>query len=194
MTYDDIEAWVGFATVILAVVAVFISVRTEMRSQSRWKADHDREREVATANARPLLSISGLGYEDRRGLRLTNDGIGPALVTNVSISNGGRTGNTVADVVNLGHRVVWNTFRRFRPPFQPVGVGQERTIIELTAAGLRDKEIQPREFSDAEISEIMRKLKDELAVVQIQITYTDIFGNVQSPCNWNADDEVRPTV
>lgn len=193
MTYDDIQAWVDIATVIAAVVAIIISIRAEMRSQARWNDDKDREKEIATANARPLLSISSVGYENRRGLRLTNDGIGPAIITEVTIKKGDRSGNTVAEVISLGKPVVWDTFRRFRPPLQPIAAGQERMIIELTAAGLKSKEIQGCENTNSEVDEMMGKLKDELRAVQIQIIYTDIFGNVQPTCQWNAENEVSAT-
>lgn len=180
MTYDDIQAWVGLFSVITAFAAILLSVRTERRN-----------RQVSTANARPLLSISGVGYNNRRGLRLTNNGVGTAIVTKVAIKNGDRTGNSVADVVDVdvGENVVWDTFRRFKPPLQPVAAGEERKLIELTQAGLTSPKNQGRVLSDEQATQILQRLKHALATVEITIEYKDIFDNVQPPCTWNADEE-----
>jgi len=177
MTYDDIQAWVGILSVLAAFAAILLSVFAERRN-----------RQVSQANVRPLLSISSVGYENRRGLRLRNDGVGTAIVTKVTITNGNKTSNAVADVVDVGERVVWDTFRRYTPPLQPVAAGDERKLIELTQKGLTNPNTQGKQLSDEQATRILGKLKHEPASVEIAIEYKDIYGNVQPPCTWNADE------
>lgn len=179
MTYEDLQFWLGLAGVIVATIAACIALRMECRNQKRWQADMDRNDQIATANVKPLLTFTGLEYENKRGLRLTNNGLGPALITSVAIECNGRQANTIPDVLEIEHQVVWDTFRRFVEPYEPVAVNEELMLVKLTVDQLRNEEIQNRKIDEAEIVEMMESLKCGLTDVQVRISYTDIFGNAQ---------------
>lgn len=184
ITYDDIQAWVGIFTMVTAIVAIVLSIRTERRAQARWDDDLKRGERFAAASSRPLLTVSSIGYLNRRGLRLSNNGLGPAIIKRVEIVNGDRSGNTVPDVIDVGRDVVWNTFRRFAPPFLPIAAGQDRTIVELTLDALKSQKL-----SDDDAEAVMRRLGDQLRAVRIRIDYEDVLKNEQRPCLWNYVDD-----
>jgi hypothetical protein len=173
-----IQSIAALASVAVAAVAIFIALRGERRGESRFQTQLDQAQKIAEAQAKPLLSLFTLVYTNLKGIRVVNCGQGTALIRSVHMSRGERRAQNAASLFDLDDRVVWDTFWVFTgPSHMPLRAGQELRLLELSAKGLKTSGL-----TEADANRILQAWQSQIEEVQIQIDYSDIFENSQSPC------------
>ncbi len=180
-----IQALSSISSVLVAIIALIIAYRVERRTQARFSDQLDEARKLSEANVKPLLCIYTRGYINDRGLRLENQGLGTAIITNIIISRGNREADTVVDLINMEDKIVWDSYWRFRKPITYLAAGDNKRLVALTL-----KRLEADGFNNERAMQTLDKLKDELNKISIEIKYSDVFGNEQPPCRHHVPNDV----
>ena len=91
----DSSAIVNLFSAIAALSAVILAIFSELRAQKRFKQSNDIQQRIAAANIKPLVIIGQEVADRSRKATLHNDGIGTAVMTNITFTKENRSGNSL---------------------------------------------------------------------------------------------------
>jgi hypothetical protein len=157
----------------VALVALFLSFRNERRNQERFRSQLDLSRQVAEANVKPLLATHINGYDDDKGLVLTNHGAGTAVIQRILFRSGKRTASSVADLIELPREIVWNEC----PDFEDSTVYLAPRTAEVLLA-INEQQLTEQGLTETEIRATLDAVEKQLEKISVRITYSDVLGNV----------------
>ncbi|NHR06798.1 hypothetical protein HA052_16540 [Chromobacterium haemolyticum] len=160
------SAAVAFFALLLSIISVGISV---------W-AIHS-ERKHNTLSVRPLAEITVADYEDCLRVKLRNHGIGPMLITAVSVcDNKSCKPSLVEWMPQLPRDHPWtnfasNTAGRALPP------GGEIILLELV-----------EHEGESGFASCRKLIREALATLTVHVEYTDIYNTLMpehsKPLSW----------
>lgn len=152
---------VSALSVFTAATAIFVSVRIERRGRA-----------FNQNSVKPLLSFELVDLPQRIAVKLRNDGVGVGIITDVRIFDaeiGGGAWTTLLNAIEgldedkqLSKRGIW---KRYQQPIKGIAIapGADRFLIEL----------------ECRQSDQLAALRSILQKLEIEITYTDIYGKPQ---------------
>ncbi len=126
------QSALAISSVVIAVVALLFSILSFQRQQERAERH-------ARASVKPLLWIHSQTYIDLKSIRLTNHGLGPAILNRVEFKRGEVSTSRIVELFNLTvvaadqskHQPAWESFvnlptARAIPAQSTTGVPQMR--------------------------------------------------------------------
>ncbi len=161
-------------SLIVAVVALFITFNTEKRSAERFQKQLSQSNEFAKANIRPLLSLGSSGFTGIKFVGLQNDGLGTAVITKINFIKNEKSALNLADLFEFKTKVIWDNFYVFSNSNFFLRAGEDVTLINLTVDSLKQQG-----YKDLETAQIMKDFDSQLKSITIQIEYEDLLGNEQ---------------
>jgi hypothetical protein len=158
---------------LVALLAIFIALRSEAGNQARFNLQLSQSKELALASARPILAIEREGYEDVKALAIANHGPGTAIITDLRFVLRKEESTDLGDLIELGEEkeVVWNEIPDFRAPFYLPGKSSE------DALRITDERLVECGFSQKNVPRLLGKIEEQLDAVEIFIKYEDVFGS-----------------
>jgi hypothetical protein len=131
----DPESWklvAQLTSTLVALVALYLTVRSERRSRLRFQHQLDLSERLIEANVRPFLAVTTLTYENHRGLELTNHGVGLAVIRKVTFRRGKSTATSAAGLLELKRDFDWDDCTDYKSgPFYHRSQETD-TLVELT--------------------------------------------------------------
>ena len=184
---DAIQAAAGVFSTIIAAFALYKAISTEKRGRLRFdkqlqlsKEQLEHQQKIADTNLRPILFMFDLAYVNRRGLILSNQGLGPAIITGAELTLGNKRETAIPDLFDFGRSFSWDTFWRFLDGEQlAIRPGDEITLMELRKSSLIDQGIDPDRAQN-----ILDTIKEQLPLIQVSIFHTNVEHEVLPPCTW----------
>lgn len=170
----DSSTIVNLLSAIAALSAVILAVLSELRAQKRFKQSNDIQEKIAAANVKPLLIIGQHIANYGRKVTLSNDGIGTAVMRNVTFTKENRSGNSLPSILNMGRKFQWDSYREFTTPPTYLRAGDNIELLALSHAALMSQG-----FNEGEIQEIIKSLDSEIIGTNISIESEDILRNKQ---------------
>lgn len=171
---DVIQATSNLLAVLIAAIAVIVTIRAENRAVKKFRADIALQEKIAKANLRPLLAIFTSEFADNKGIVLLNAGIGTAVITNIVFSKDGKTARSVSHLFDLPDGIRWNNSWYFRPRKHYLSAGKSIDLVRLTASNLMRQGV-----SDSEVARVLVAWQDQMPGISINIKYEDVMGNKQ---------------
>lgn len=173
-----IQTIVGALSAFAALAAVIVAVCSERRNQRRFDEQLRESRELAQANVKPLLAVSSQTYADLKSVRLTNRGIGSAIITKVEFSRGQQRTTDLVDLFQINERpFLWETFRRL-PNRYFVAPSDTIYLVKLSAPHLRQQGL-----SEQEAGSILAQWQQQKSGIHVLLEYEDVLGNPQPACD-----------
>lgn len=169
-----VQSLVGVATLIVAIVSIFIGLRAERRNSERFSIQMQHAEDMVAASIRPLVSVYSQVYKKKKSLILCNRGLGPAIVTLGEFSKNGRTTNNVKDLFEFDVDIPWDSWRKLTKGTFSVAPGQEIVLLKLSEATLKS-----REFSESQAVELLESWQNQKTGIEVRIDYQDAVGRVQ---------------
>ena len=173
-------AFAPVASVGVAILAIFLSCWVEKRNRKRFNKQLKQAEKIAVANATPLLVIRSQVYEHKKGITLTNRGVGTAVITSMKFSRDGQDGVTTSNLVelfNLSEKFQWNTFLRFTGDRHYLAAGETFQLVKLTESALVKQGL-----SQEDARNLLQQWQTQKSGIQVCIEYQDVFGNAKEPC------------
>lgn len=159
------------ASVLVSLVAIFIALRAEKRSSSRFEKQLELQEKIAKANLTPLLASYTSEYPDRKGIIFTNSGSGTAVITEIEFIRGERKGKSIPEVVA---GIPWDTYWSFPKTKQYLKAGETIQLAMITAESLAN-----REYSVERRREFIKRFNTDMDSLTIRAVYQDLLGNIQ---------------
>ena len=169
-----IQAITSVLAVAVALLAVIIAIRAEVRANKRFDAQIALQRKVAAANVRPILAIFTSEFVDNKGIVLSNAGIGTAVITSIVFIKGNQEVQSMPLLFNLPANVLWDNYWTFSSQKHYLIAGKSIDLIRLSASNL-----SRQGFSETEIANILNAWQEQVSGITIKITYEDVLGNKQ---------------
>jgi hypothetical protein len=153
------SAAAAFLALLVSAIAVGISV---------WAIKSQRKHNELSV--RPLAEITVADYEDSLRVKLRNHGIGPMIVTAVTVSDGANAKPTILGwMPNLPKDRPWTNFTD-EVRDRTLAPGSELVLLELTEYEGEDDFAECRDLARA-----------ALAPLTVNVEYTDIYNNAMPP-------------
>lgn len=172
-----IQSGTGILAVVVATVAIVISICVERRNHKRFQEQIEESKHIAEINVKPFLWVYPLNYLNRKAINLMNSGLGTAIITVFELKRGDKTSDTLEELFEFHEPIVWNTSWRFKESRFYLPPGHEKILVEITSANLENQK-----FGVGDINKIMETWDNQLLEIKIRFEYTDIFGNPQPEC------------
>jgi hypothetical protein len=179
-TLDMIQTVVGALSAFAALAAVIVAVCSERRNQRRFDEQLRESRELAQANVKPLLTVSSQTYEDLKSVRLTNRGIGSAVITKVEFSRGQQRTTDLVDLFQINGEFRWETFRRLPKSRFFVAPNETIDLVKLSARHLHEQGV-----SEQNAGSILVQWQQQKSGIHVLLEYEDVLGNPQPACEEN---------
>ena len=170
-----LSIFVNCLSFFVAFMAVVIALLAQYYASKRFSKQLVQQEKIAVANVKPLLAIINEDKIDRKGLFLTNGGIGTAVITGIAFTNGGMVETSLAPFFNLPGNPTLDNSRDFRAPVSYLKAGDEIPLILLSETNLVNQD-----FDSAKIASIFTAWQQQKIGITITIRYEDIFGNPQN--------------
>jgi hypothetical protein len=170
-----LSAYANLLTALAALSAVIIAVLSEVRAQKRFEKGNEIQEKIAAASIKPLLSINeSLAFNGH--VMLLNDGLGPALMTEIIFRKGDTRGNSVHSVFDPAFNFQWRlAYKEF-----PLGTGYLRAGERFNLLFLDLNDLKRQGLTTDTINAAVQALGSQIAGVQITIHYEDVLGNKQA--------------
>lgn len=163
----------NISSLIVAVVAIYISIQSENRSQQRFQLQLDQSREIAQANIKPLIEISHSGYEGVKKFVLSNNGLGTAIIRRIEFINEVGETTNLALSFRFEEKFLWDDFYQFSNTETYLRPGETKVLVSLTNDNLRNQG-----FSSEAASAILKSFDDQVQNIKANIVYEDLLGNL----------------
>lgn len=133
------------------------------------------------ASVKPFLLIRSQAYEDLKSIRLTNYGLGPAIIKSALFEKpGSPPTNRIVDLFDHLRKAEprWRRWERFvnLPPDRAIPAEGEVLLIRQSLEHLRNQGIE-EEAGLRLLSDWQREKKG----IEVYIEYEDIFGREMKP-------------
>lgn len=182
MTQEQVSLISSITAVIsslAAIIAIVIAIIVEIRSHKRFSEQLKREEKLALANIKPLLDIYPSKFINHKAVTLHNYGVGTAIITSITFSKDAKSENaSLVNLFNFPQRIVWANFWNFRQKVYYIQAGQDLVLLKLTEENLSNQG-----FDEKTIKSILSSCEEQMRGINIQITYSDILGNIQEKYN-----------
>jgi hypothetical protein len=158
---------------LVALLALFIGLRNEARSQSRFELQLLQSREAARAAARPILAIEREGYEDVKAITIANHGPGTAICHVIKFVLRKKEAIDISELIEIkkDYDIEWNEATIFATPYYFAGKSAE-DAFRITADRLRECKI-----AASDIQALLTDIEKQLDKIEIFIEYEDVFGS-----------------
>jgi hypothetical protein len=184
----------AITSAVIALAALGFTIFSFRRQQDRADkqlAQADKQQvqaeRFAFSSVRPILRINPQSYRNLKSLRLSNHGLGPAIVTEARFEKNGQP--PTPKVVDLfqhlfvsAHypqgQLLWETFQDVWPGLA-LPAQKDILLIKQSATHLIDQGMS----EDAAL-DLLRKWQDERRGIRVYINYTDIYGNKMEPLDF----------
>lgn len=166
----------SIVSMVVAIVALFVAFRVERRNQLRFDDQLKQSRKFAIANMKPLITIQSQIYINRKGITLSNFGVGTAVITNIEFEKGGYSTRSLVELFDLGTEFMWDTFWKFSGDKYYIPANGRRQLVELTS-----KNLVKQEWSEDEAIALLAKWQAQKAGINVRIEYEDLIGNTLEP-------------
>jgi hypothetical protein len=177
----DAQMWTALASAVIALAALAFSVISFQRQQDQAKRQQDRAEELTMASVKPFLSIRSQTYEDLKSIRLTNNGLGPAIIRSAQFEKPGRPPtNRIVDLFDHLREAEprWRAWERFvnLPPNRAIPAQGEVLLIQQSLEHLRKQGVEERAGL-----RLLSDWQEEKKGIEIYIEYEDIFERKMKP-------------
>lgn len=170
-----IQALVGIAAIVIAILAMIISMNTENRNQKKFDQQLEREEKLALAKIKPLLSIKTLNYTNHKAIILINHGSGTAVIREISFSKGEKEDQKIiTNLFKVPANLKWDTFRVFDANKHFLREGEEVNIIDLSEPGLI-----LQDYTREGALKVLTSIQQQWNGIKISVEYEDVLGNPQ---------------
>lgn len=185
-------------TAITSIIAVLISVYAIVQSsrRNRKQGEFDRENlrfqnelsilqketlhsqeQYNRKSVQPLVDINFKDYTHQIRVELRNLGLGPAIITSITISDGNLESENLIDFLpDISPEDLYENFV-YHITSRPVANGQTLCLVEYQVKHGSELERNNRE-----------RIRLELSKLRIEIEYTDMYGTVfpkiGRKCDW----------
>lgn len=171
---DLIQSIVGIFSIVLAIIAIILSLLAEKRTRIRFHTEQNLNKKIAEANAKPILSVWTTEYTNHKGIALINNGTGTAVITKIEFSKGSQTEKNIAKLFKKSKDFSWDTYWTFSETKFYIQAGQEVVLVSLTLKGLVQQDLKEKEAL-----QILNEWQADMEGIRIRITYDDVFNNQQ---------------
>ena len=171
---NTIEAVSVLLSTILASIAIAISLWAQGRTRRHFEAQLELSQKVAAANVKPIVALFTMEYLDKKGIILSNAGVGTAIITNIEFYRDSQSAKNLAHLFQLPEQVIWDKHWTFLQSKFYLKAGQDLVILKLSSSNL-----QKQGFDEQETRKILDSWKNQLEGIEINITYEDVLGNKQ---------------
>jgi hypothetical protein len=153
------SASAAFLALLVSAISVGISV---------WAAQSQRKHNEQSV--RPLAEITVADYEDSLRVKLRNHGIGPMIVTAITVSDGANAKPTLLGwMPELPGSRPWTNFTD-EVRDRTLAPGSEMILLELT------------EYEGEEgFAKCRDLIRDALAPLTVNVEYTNIYNTIMPP-------------
>lgn len=158
----------GIASSGIALSALLFSIYSFQEQQARAEKH-------AAASVRPILKIRTQKYLDKKSIKLVNAGIGPAIIKSASFSKDGKSTNKIVDLFDID--IIWESFINV-PENTPIRAGEEMVLVLETK-----NHLVQQGYSENQALDILAKWQQQKTGIVANITYEDIYGNIQEALN-----------
>jgi hypothetical protein len=151
------DATAGIAA-IAAVAVSFLSLLLTL-----WALAVQRKHNFLSV--RPLGFIARADYEDRLTVKIHNNGVGPLIITKLTVANGSERKNNVLDwMPGLPEGILWDTFTTELEE-RSLAPGDEIILLELCG-----------DPADSRFEEARDRCRDVLRTLSVEMEYIDIYN------------------
>lgn len=153
------SAAAAFLALLFSAISVGISF---------WAVKSQRKHNELSV--RPLAEITVADYENSLRVKLRNHGIGPMIVTAVTVSDGASAKPTIlAWMPDLPKGRLWTNFTDVVRD-RAIAPGRELVLLELT-----------EDADEVGFDQCRTLVRAALKPLTVNVEYTDVYGNVMSP-------------
>lgn len=154
------SAAAAFLALLFSAISVWISV---------WSARTQRKHNELSV--RPLAEVTVADYENSLRVKLRNNGSGPMIVSEVTVTDGSSAKNCLIEwMPELPAERLWTNFTHALRQ-RTLQAGAEIVLLELT-----EQEGEPN------FDECRDLIRRHLAPLSVNVEYTDIYGSTMPPC------------
>jgi hypothetical protein len=178
-TSAAIQAIAGILSVLIAVLAVIISLRLDNRSSTRFEREQKQAFDTAAATVKPLLAIETYNYKDEKAVVLANHGPGTAVMTRIMMARGNQSVLNLAHLFQFQRKIVWNDFSFFTQEIHYIRGNSQMFLLKLSQKNM----VSANDNMDStQALQLLEEWERQLIGIQIRIEYEDVLGNRQKPC------------
>jgi len=164
------------ASVVVAIVALFVAFRVERRNQLRFEEQIKQSRDIAIANMRPLITVRSQIYINHKGITLSNFGVGTAVITNIEFEKDGYSTHNLVELFDLGTEFKWDTFWKFSGDKYILSADGKYQLVKLTSENLVEQG-----WSEEQAIELLSKWQEQKSGINVRVEYEDLLGNTLEP-------------
>ena len=156
------SAGAALFALLVSIVSATISV---------WSVRAAREQHQLSV--RPLAEITVADYEDCLRVKLRNHGLGPMIITAISVSDGQRALPSLLEwMPQLPNGRSWSNFISHDVRGRVVPAGSELVLVELTALS-----------DDSDFGPTRDSVRSALARLTVDVAYTDLYKADMPSCS-----------
>jgi hypothetical protein len=160
------NAFGAMASAAAAIIALFISALSVYFSH-RALSDQRKHNELSV---RPLAEVTVADYENSLWVKVRNNGSGPMIVKQITVSNGQDAKDTILDwMPTLPNGRPWTTFSHSLKN-RTLLPGAEMTLLELT-------EVE----GDVNFECARNTVREALARLTVNVEFSDIYNATMKP-------------
>ncbi len=173
---EVVQTVAGVMSSLVAVVALLVAFRVELRSNTRFQAQLEQSERIARANVRPLVTIYSQAYTDLKSVKLVNRGIGTAVINAIEFSKNGRSTRNLVELFEIDREFSWQDFRRYPEGLVYLPPGETVDLVKISETHLINQNISPHNVED-----ILKQWQAQKTGIEVRIEYEDVLGNPQDP-------------
>jgi len=171
---DIIQATSSLLSVVIAFIAIVLAIRSERRAERRFIRDLEVQQKIAQANIRPILTIRFMKGVNNKGVRLTNVGLGTAVITDIVFVKNGKQEKSLRKLFGIPETFPLDSHWSFGPYNYHLPPGDSFGLIGISAERLRKER-----FTKNKAQNFLDNLQENILGMTIKICYEDVLGNKQ---------------
>lgn len=170
-----IQTFAGVASILVAIAALWVAIKSEKRSQDQFNQRIELEKEVVRAQFRPILIVNHSRSKNIHHIKVFNRGNGPAKVKSISIEKDGRMAERfMKELFSIpeNEAINWGTSRKIGKKVSYIQPGNSITLAEIYI-----KDIEVNKQIEKEAYQIIESFNKQASGIKITIKYEDFLGN-----------------
>lgn len=165
---ETLQITIAVLTLLVSIIAIIYtakSLRHTEKSLLYTSESLQIQREHNYKSVKPIASIDLGDYENDIYVKITNNGIGPMIIKEASMSKGDIKSENLIELLpeTIKYNVTWDTFSS--------DIRQHSIKVDGCIYWLRKK----FDVTDQNDSNLRRALREELKKITIKVQYTDIY-------------------